>query len=248
MRSRRISEEDYKQLQEFKKQEAERKKKEREERKKNHKPTVYGYARVSTPKQSFNEQIEALEKDGIKRKNIYAEQYTGKTTNRPAFNDLREMLLEGDTVVVTKLDRLARNTEEALRLMTEFRDHKVNLKILNMSGKAVTIDDSPMGKFSFTMFSAFAQFERDLIIDRMNEGKKYAMKHNPNYQLGRPKLLSDAMILQAYKDRKAGATYKELQKKYQVGGKELTRATLRNYFLKVKAGEIKSDSKTSKND
>ena len=117
-----------------------------------------------------------------------------------------------------------------------------------MSGKAVSIDDSPMGKFSFTMFSAFAQFERDLIIDRMNEGKKYAMKHNPNYQLGRPKLLSDAMILQAYKDRKAGATYKELQKKYQVGGKELTRATLRNYFLKVKAGEIKSDSKTSKND
>ncbi|NMV55545.1 recombinase family protein, partial [Lactobacillus reuteri] len=75
--------------------------------------TVYGYARVSTTKQSLEEQLAELKNQGVRKANIFAEKFTGTTTNRPEFERLLKKVKRNDTIVVTKLDRFARNTKEA---------------------------------------------------------------------------------------------------------------------------------------
>lgn len=81
------------------------------------KKTIYGYARVSTTSQSLAPQKEVLINQGVLRKNIFADKFTGTKTDRPAFNQLLATVKNGDTVIVTKLDRFARNTKEALQVI-----------------------------------------------------------------------------------------------------------------------------------
>ncbi|WP_146038927.1 recombinase family protein, partial [Fructilactobacillus sanfranciscensis] len=85
--------------------------------------TTYGYARVSTNAQSLDEQIEQLEAQGIEPNSIYSEKFTGTKTNRPQFNKVLKQLNKGDTLVVTKLDRLARNSREALDIIEPLLDN-----------------------------------------------------------------------------------------------------------------------------
>lgn len=125
----------------------------------------YGYARVSTEGQRLESQIEELRRAGVDE--IYQEKYTGTTTGRPVFKQLLSKLQFGDILVVTKLDRFARNTREALDVMQTLFDHHVGIHILNVG----LIDETPTGKLIFTVFSAFAQFERDLIISGHKKGK-----------------------------------------------------------------------------
>ena len=87
-------------------------------------------------------------------------------------------------------------------------DHHVGIHILNVG----LIDETPTGKLIFTVFSAFAQFERDLIISRTQEGKKYARAHNPNYHEGRKKLYSDQQIRKAFDAHMHGKTYQQISK------------------------------------
>lgn len=171
------------------------KKKKEAARIKNHKPTTYGYARVSTKKQNYNSQINDLVKHGIKKENIFKEKYTGKTTDRPEFDKLLKRLLPGDTVVATKLDRLARNTGEALKFMEYFQKRHITLYILNIGH----IDSTPTGKLIFTVFSAFADFERNLILSRTQEGKEWARAHDPTFVDGRPNKFSNTQIKLAYR-------------------------------------------------
>ncbi|CAI2681699.1 Transposon gamma-delta resolvase (plasmid) [Apilactobacillus kunkeei] len=83
--------------------------------------------------------------------------------------------------MVTKLDRLARNTREALNVLNELQDKNIKINILNLG----LIDNSSIGKFTTTVLLAVAEMERDMIVNRTQEGKKYAKKHNPNYREGR---------------------------------------------------------------
>lgn len=164
----------------------------------------YGYARVSTESQKLDTQVLQLTQSGVDK--IFQEKYTGTTTDRPKFDELMKVLNEGDTVVVTKLDRFARNTHEALEVMQFLFEKHVAIHILNLG----MIDESPTGQLVFTIFSAFAQFERDLIISRTREGKEYAKLHNPNFREGRLETYTDKEIEHAYELHKTGLTYKKI--------------------------------------
>ncbi|WP_033617487.1 recombinase family protein, partial [Lactiplantibacillus plantarum] len=166
----------------------------------------YGYARVSTTDQKLANQIELLQVAGAQK--IFQEKYTGTTTERPEFQKLLRVLKTGDTLIVTKLDRFARNTREALAIIQELFKENVKVNILNMG----LIDNTPTGQLIFTIFSAFAQFERDMIVTRTQEGKLYAKQHDSSFREGRPKTYSDEQIKFAYELRKQGMTYKMIER------------------------------------
>lgn len=146
-----------------------------------------GYARVSTRGQDLKGQVAALKNEQCDR--IYKEKMTGRTTNRPEFQKVLKELQAGDTLLVTKLDRFARSTQEALMIIKELFERDVKIDILNLG----RIENSPTGRLIFTVFSAFADFERDLIVERTQEGKVIA-KQNPNFKEGRPKKFTEAQL------------------------------------------------------
>ena len=167
----------------------------------------YGYARVSTSDQKLENQIDLLKSAGADK--IFQEKQTGTTTQRPEFQKLLNELKVNDTLIVTKLDRFARNTTEALELIQKLFKQNIKVNILNMG----VIDNTPTGQLIFTIFSAFAQFERDLIVTRTQEGKMYAREHDPNFREGRPRTYSDEQIQLAYELRQQGMTYKMIARK-----------------------------------
>lgn len=167
----------------------------------------YGYARVSTPDQKLENQIERLKNSGAEI--IYQEKFTGTTTERPEFNKLLNELKANDTLIVTKLDRFARNTREALDIIQDLFKRNIKVNILNMG----LIDNTPTGQLIFTIFSAFAQFERDMIVTRTQEGKIYAKTHDPYFHEGRPQTYTDEQIRLAYELRQQGMTYKMIARK-----------------------------------
>lgn len=129
---------------------------------------VFGYARVSTEAQNLDRQLDVLEKYGVDM--IYNEKMSGTKKNRPELTKLLDRITEGDTVVVESLSRLGRSTKDLIELTETFQSKGVNLVSLKES-----IDtNSPTGKLLFTLMSAIAQFERDVIADRTREGLKSA--------------------------------------------------------------------------
>mgnify|MGYP000165532211 FL=1 len=125
---------------------------------------VFGYARVSTEQQNLDRQLDMLQKYGVDF--IYNEKMTGTKRNRPELEKLLERLTKGDTVVVESLSRLGRSTKDLIWLMETFNSKGVNLVSLKESIDTTT----STGKLLFTLMSAIAQFERDVIADRTREG------------------------------------------------------------------------------
>lgn len=131
---------------------------------------TYGYARVSSRGQatdgtSLDSQIAELKAAGATR--IYSEAFTGTRRQRPELDKLMSRLGSGDTLVVTKLDRIARSTVHGYQIIEELIARGVTVHVLNMG----VLDDKPASKLMRTMFLAFAEFERDLIAERTSEGK-----------------------------------------------------------------------------
>ena len=144
---------------------------------------IYGYARVSTKGQDkYGNGLEVQEKQLRENgaKIIFPESFTGTKKSRPKLDELMSVLKEGDTVVVTKLDRIARSTRDGLDIIDALLGRGVSINILNM-GK---FDNSPAGKLMRTVFFAFAEFERDMIVERTSEGKELC-KADPNWREGR---------------------------------------------------------------
>ncbi|MBZ6009780.1 recombinase family protein [Leuconostoc gelidum] len=148
--------------------------------------TSYGYARVSTAAQSLNEQKDTLKNAGANI--IMSEKYSGTTTTRPQFEKLVHLVEPNDTLIVTKLDRFARNTREALNLIDALLKEKIIINVLNLG----TIDNTPMGRMIVRTLLSVAEMERDMIIERTQAGKIFAKQHNPNYKEGRPKRKKDS--------------------------------------------------------
>ncbi|MCG5252611.1 recombinase family protein [Brevibacillus agri] len=139
----------------------------------------YGYARVSTVGQDLQAQINALEAEGCDV--IYSEKFTGTKTDRPEFQRLLAELKAGDSLIVTKLDRFARSTLEAIQTIRELFERGVKIHVLNIG----VVENTPSGRLIFNVLSAFAEFERDLIVERTQEGKAIA-KQRPDFREGRP--------------------------------------------------------------
>jgi DNA invertase Pin-like site-specific DNA recombinase len=123
-----------------------------------------GYARVITQDQDLSLQLDALDDAGCKK--IYKEKITGSTKERPQLNQLLEQLREGDVVVIWKLDRLARSLKDLVSLVNEIQEKGGALHSLNDQIDTTT----PHGKFTFHVFAALAEFERDLISERTKAG------------------------------------------------------------------------------
>ncbi|MEN3242851.1 recombinase family protein [Fructilactobacillus sanfranciscensis] len=174
--------------------------------------TKYGYARVSTTAQSLDEQIEQLEAQGIETNNIYAEKFTGTKTNRPEFNELLSTIKSGDELIVTKLDRLARNTQEALKVINKLLDNDITINVLNLG----TLENSTTGKLVTTILLAVAEMERNMIIERTQAGKEYAKKHNKNYKEGRPKRVITKYYENIYNYLKNGHSYTETESYFNI--------------------------------
>ena len=129
---------------------------------------IFGYARVSTEAQNLDRQLDALRKYGVDV--IYNEKMTGTKRDRPELTKLLERISEGDTVVIESLSRLGRSTKDLIELTELFEKKGVHLVSLKES-----IDTSTStGKLLFTLMSAIAQFERDVIADRTCEGLRSA--------------------------------------------------------------------------
>ena len=112
-----------------------------------------GYARVSTKDQSLNSQIDVLKESGCER--IYSEKVSGRKYNRTELDRCLDYIRDGDTLVITKLDRLGRTTKQLIELSQYLEDKGVDLEIVDMN---INTKDA-MGKMFFTMMSAFAELE-----------------------------------------------------------------------------------------
>lgn len=155
---------------------------------------IYGYARVSSATQikgnSLEEQTALLREHGAI--DIRHEQYTGTSLHRPVFDALLSELQPGDTLMVTKLDRLARNAPEASILVRDLVGKHISVHILNMG----IANNTPMGKLMVTILAAFAEYERDMIIERTQAGKAVA-RTKAGYREGRPKKYAPEQIAHA---------------------------------------------------
>lgn len=140
---------------------------------------IYGYARVSTQDQELARQIDALEKYGVD--SIFTEKMTGTKAHRPELDKLKERLIKGDTVVIESLSRLGRSTKDLLALIDEWNNQGVKLVSLKESIDTTT----PTGKLLTTVLSAISQFERDITVQRTNEGLQAARARGRKG--GRPK-------------------------------------------------------------
>lgn len=145
-----------------------------------------GYGRVSTPGQQLNgnslsEQEKQLREAGAEE--IVLECFTGKTVDRPKFGPLLESLEAGDTLYVTKLDRFAR-ASAAGEVISDLVERGVTVHILNFG----VANNSATGKLMLNIILSFAQYEREMIWERTQEGKMAAKAKNPDYKEGRKAL------------------------------------------------------------
>ena len=145
---------------------------------------IYGYARVSTKGQAANgnsldAQEKALRDNGATT--IYHDAFTGTKVDRPHLNELKEVLVEGDTLMVTKLDRLGRSLSKTTELITELLEKGVKIHILNLG----VLSNDSVNTLLRNVLLAFAQFERDMIIERTQEGKVICRENNPDWKDGR---------------------------------------------------------------
>ena len=152
----------------------------------------YGYARVSTKGQakdgnSLEAQEKALKESGANE--IYVDAFTGTKTDRPEFDKLMNKIQKGDTLIVTKLDRFARSMSQGSELVSDLIERGIKVYILNIG----VMDNTPSSKLIRNVFFAFAEFERDMIVERTMEGKAIA-KQNPDFREGRPKKYSRKQI------------------------------------------------------
>lgn len=157
---------------------------------------VYGYARVSTRHQADGNSLEAqelaLKEAGAEI--IFKDSFTGTSTDRPEFKKLLSVLKGGDTLIVTKLDRFARSMSQANDLIKELLEKRVKINVLNIG----MIDNSPASKLTRTIFLAFAEFEKDMIVERTQEGKAIA-REKEGFRDGRPKKYSTERLDEAMK-------------------------------------------------
>lgn len=139
---------------------------------------ILGYARVSTTHQKLDSQIESLQEYGVD--NIYEEYDSGKNKNRVVLEELLAFLQPGDTLVIYRLDRLARGTQHLLKLLEEFEERQINFVSIQNQIDTTT----PMGKLIFTIMGAFAEMEAALIRERVLAGLRTARANG--VKLGRP--------------------------------------------------------------
>ena len=150
---------------------------------------LFGYARVSTSQQSLEIQKQALKNAGVKESRIFFDKSTGSNVDRPGLNSLLFKVEDGDVVLITKLDRLGRDTADMINLINRFDTMHVGIRFLD---DGISTEGSA-GKMVITILSAVAEAERLRILERTNEGrieaKSKGIKFGRKRKIDRDKLL-----------------------------------------------------------
>ena len=168
--------------------------------------SVVGYARVSSVGQSLDVQLDKL-KDCDK---IFKEKRTGTSNKRLRLKACLEYVREGDTLVVTRLDRLARSTLHLCQLAEELQEKQVNLKVIDQS---IDTGDAT-GRLLFNMLGAIAQFETEIRAERQMDGIRNAKANG--VQLGRRKDLTEQDQIDLQQKRQDGVLIKTLMAEYKL--------------------------------
>lgn len=195
---------------------------------------IYGYCRVSTRKQltdgnSLQAQAEEI-KVRYENAEVIEEQYTGTSTDRPIFTELVQKLNAGDTLVVTKLDRLARNTVEGIQVVEGLFAKGVAVHVLNVG----LLENTTMGKFFLTTLLAVAEMERNTIIERTQAGKEVA-KTKAGFKGGRPRKYTQTQLdiaLDLIENKKK--SYTQVEQEMKISKSTLVRA--------MRARKVKKDT------
>ena len=183
---------------------------------------VYGYARVSTKGQakdgnSLEAQMDAIRSSGAEK--IFVDSFTGTKMERPEFSKLLKEIKDGDTLIVSKLDRFARSVGQASDLITELIDRGVTVNVLNLG----ILSNSSVSTLMRNVLLSFAQFERDMIIQRTQEGKAIA-KLDPNFREGRPPVYSTEQKQHALELLESGKTFRQVERMTGISRSTLIRA------------------------
>ena len=169
---------------------------------------IIGYGRVSSVGQSLDVQIDKLNDFGCTK--LFQEKQSGTSSARPKLKACLEYVRDGDTLVVTRLDRLARSTLHLCEIAETLKTKGVNLKVLDQS-----IDTSDAtGRLLFNMLGAIAQFETEIRAERQLDGINKAKAKG--VQFGKKKSLSPTKIKELKKKRKTGVLIKDLMKEYSL--------------------------------
>ena len=170
---------------------------------------LLGYARVSTDAQSLDAQLAALKVAGCER--VYSEKRSGADSSRQALAKLIKEASPGDTVVVTRLDRLARSTRDLLNVLDQLGKDDIGFKSLRETSVDTT---SPQGRLVVNILASISEFERELIHARMTEGRTRAKAKGVKF--GRRHKLSPFQREEASARLRAGETLKDVAKTYGV--------------------------------
>lgn len=169
---------------------------------------VVGYARVSSVGQKLDVQLEKLKKYGCEK--IFEEKVSGTTANRVQLQRCLEYLREGDSLVITKLDRLARSTFHLTQIANQLEEKSVDFVVMDQQ-----IDTStPTGKLLFNMLASIAEFETEIRKERQLEGIEKAKSKGVKF--GAKKKLSEEKIEEMTQARDSGVLVKDLAKKYGI--------------------------------
>lgn len=181
--------------------------------------TRYGYARVSTKEQqaSLDAQVERL-RDGEECVHVYRDVISGSLASRPGLDEAKSNLRAGDELVVTKLDRLGRTTLDTLRTIEELDERDITIKALDLDLDT----SSPAGRLVVSVMASLAQFERDRLIERTNEGIAHARKQGKRF--GRPPALDANATASVVASLDSGMTVTAVAKLHGVSRLTIRRA------------------------
>lgn len=192
---------------------------------------LVGYARVSSIQQDLTEQIEALKAFGCEK--IFSGKHSGKAKdNQEQLNKMLDYIREGDTVVVTKVDRLGRSLNQVLNVLEEFKRQNIGFVAIQQNVDTRKQSD-PLAMAMIQLLGIFAELERSFIVERTQEGIK-AKREAGEKCGGRPAALSESKLKQFKIDAESGLSLSALGHKYKI-----SRATAQRYrtSLKVNKGE-----------
>ena len=150
---------------------------------------LVGYQRVSTKDQKLDLQRDALLAAGVQERYLYEDRISGSKQARPGLMACLKALRPGDTLVVWKLDRLARSLIHLLEVMRDFQEQQITLRVLDGLGAHLNVATAD-GKLFFSMLGAFAEFEREMIRERVIAGLE-AARARGHHGGRRPKLTAD---------------------------------------------------------
>lgn len=186
-----------------------------------------GYARVSSVGQTLDVQLDKL----IHCDKIFQEKRSGAAGKRPRLESCLEYVREGDTLVVTRLDRLARSTLHLCQIAAELERKQVNLQVLDQN-----IDTSDAtGRLLFNMLGAIAQFETEIRAERQMDGIRKAKERGVKF--GKRKKLSPEQVAELQSRREQGVLIKTLMKDY-----DLSKASIYRYLSETAPTPSATDS------